>query len=414
SWLWPISVFDGILEPDNEDIKYYYPTNDLVTAPEILFFWVARMIMSGYEYRAELPFKNVYLTGIVRDQQRRKMSKSLGNSPDCLELIKTYGADGVRVGMLFCSPAGNDLLFDEALCEQGRNFSNKIWNAFRLVKGWQVDDGIDQPQESVAASKWFDAKLNETIASIDDHFSKFRMSDALMSGYKLIWDDFCSWYLEIIKPGYEQPVDKATYEEAIVYFESLMKLLHPFMPFISEEIWHLIAERKEGDDLIVANWPNANAADDKVLTDFDILVEVVTAVRNVRKQKNISPKEKLDLIIKESDDRTSPLDAVIVKLANLKGISHSMDRPDNAESLVIRSTEYFIPLADAIDVEAASGNLEEELKYTRGFLISVSKKLANKKFVDNAPAEVVEKERKKQLDAEARIKVLEGQLANLN
>ena len=414
SWLWPISVFDGILDPDNEDIKYYYPTNDLITAPDILFFWVARMIMSGYEHKNELPFKNVYLTGMVRDKQRRKMSKSLGNSPDCLELIETYGADGVRVGMLFCSPAGNDLLFDESLCEQGRNFSNKIWNAFRLMKGWEVDESIPQPAECVAANQWFETKLNQTTATIDDHFSKFRMSDALMSVYKLIWDDFCSWYLEIIKPAYEQPIDKATHEVAVSYLESLMKLLHPFMPFISEEIWHLISERKDGDDLIVAEWPEAKDFDNKVLSDFDLLIEVVTAVRNVRKEKNISPKEKLDLFIKESNDKADSLDAVIVKLANLNGISHSMDKPENAESLVIGSTEYFIPVANAIDVEVASNTLEEELKYTRGFLVSVSKKLENKNFVDNAPAEVVEKERKKQSDAEARIKVLEEQLANLN
>ncbi|PCH97578.1 MAG: valine--tRNA ligase [Bacteroidetes bacterium] len=414
SWLWPISVFNGILDPDNEDIKYYYPTNDLVTAPEILFFWVGRMIMSGYEYRGELPFKNVYLTGIVRDQKRRKMSKSLGNSPDCLELMKTFGADGVRVGMLFCSPAGNDLLFDEALCEQGRNFSNKIWNAFRLVKGWEVSDSISQPEESIAASKWFDAKLNQTISTIDDHFSKFRMSDALMSVYKLIWDDFCSWYLEIIKPAYEQPIDKSTYDEAIGYLEYLMKLLHPFMPFISEEVWHLIIERKDGEDLIVAEWPNAQTVNDQLLGDFERVVEVVTAVRNVRKKKNILPKDKLDLIVKESKDVNNSMDSVIVKLANLNGVTFTKDKPENAESLVIGSTEYFIPLAESIDAEAASGNLEEELKYTRGFLISVSKKLENKKFVDNAPAEVVEREKKKQSDAEARIKVLEQQLSNLN
>ncbi len=413
SWLWPISVFDGILDPDNKDIKYYYPTNDLVTAPEILFFWVARMIMSGYEYRGELPFKNVYLTGIVRDQQRRKMSKSLGNSPDCLELMETYGADGVRVGMLLCSPAGNDLLFDETLCEQGRNFANKIWNACRLMKGWEVSESISQPEESVAASKWFDAKINQSIATIDDHFSKFRISDALMSVYKLIWDDFCSWYLEIIKPGYEQPIDKTSHEEAKGYLETLMKLLHPFMPFISEEIWHLINERKEGEDLIVTDWPDVKDVDDKVLSDFELLVEVVAAIRNVRKEKNISLKEKLDLFIVESNDKTSSLDAVIIKLANLNGINRTMDKPENAESLVIRSTEYFIPLVNAIDVEAASDNLEEELKYTRGFLVSVTSKLGNKNFVDNAPAGVVEKERKKQSDAEARIKVLERQLENL-
>ena len=410
AWLWPISVFDGILEPDNDEIRYYYPTNDLVTAPEILFFWVARMIMSGYEYRGEKPFRNVYLTGIVRDQQRRKMSKSLGNSPDPLELMKKYSADGVRTGMLFCSPAGNDLLFDESLCEQGRNFCNKIWNSLRLIKSWEVDDKAEQEEVSALAVTWFKSRFNETLTIMNDHYSKFRISDALMSVYKLIWDDFCSWYLEAVKPGFEKPIDGKTYRETIEIFENLLKVLHPFMPFISEEIWHIVKERGEKESLVIEQWPVVGDIDGNLLKEFEESAELIKGLRTIRKKENIPFKEPIKLVVKMKEARSHPFDSLVAKLVNLESIAFSLDKPENSQTLVIGSVEYFIPIAGEIDTEAEADKLRSELEYTRGFLDAVQKKLNNEKFVNNAPESVVTIERKKQSEAEERILVLEEQL----
>ncbi|UII27246.1 valine--tRNA ligase [Fulvivirga maritima] len=413
SWLWPMSVFDGLNNPDNEDINYYYPTNDLVTAPEILFFWVARMIIAGYEYRGEKPFKNVYLTGIVRDKQRRKMSKSLGNSPDPLDLIKQYGADGVRTGMLFSSPAGNDLLFDEKLCEQGRNFSNKIWNAFRLVQGWEVDENLDGAANETAI-KWFKSRFNQTVTEVEDHFSKFRISDALMSIYKLIWDDYCSWYLEMIKPEFGQPIDAKTLEQTIIFNEQLMKILHPFMPFLSEELWHELRERDEKDCLIVAEWPKAEAIDEQLLSDAALAFEVVTNVRNIRTTKQISFKEALELKVKsEKFDTLKNFQFIIQKLANVSSVEQVTDSVEGALTFVVKADEFFIPVSGSIDVEKEKEELQKELEYTKGFLKSVDKKLSNERFVNNAPEQVVAMEQKKKADAEAKIKVLEESLANL-
>jgi valyl-tRNA synthetase len=408
-------VFDGIRHPDNEDIKYYYPTNDLVTAPEILFFWVARMIMAGLEYRHEVPFKNVYLTGIVRDKQGRKMSKSLGNSPDPIELIEKYGADGVRVGMLLTSPAGNDLPFDEILCEQGRNFSNKIWNALRLVKGWDADESMPQPEASKIAVDWFGHRMNDTLKNIEDHFDKYRISDALMSVYKLVWDDFCSWYLEMIKPPYQKSIDAVTLKATIGFFEELMRILHPFMPFITEEIWHHLAERNENECLMVAKMPSAGKADQKILTEFEFVREVIMGVRNVRKDKNIPNKDQISLFIKKNEGEKAQLafDPVVKKLCNLSELSYTEDKVEGAVSFIIRSTEYYIPLEGSVDVEAEIEKLESELKYTKGFLIGVDKKLSNERFVNNAPEDVVVKEKQKKADAEARIRVIEEQLITL-
>ncbi|MTI29928.1 valine--tRNA ligase [Xanthovirga aplysinae] len=414
SWLWPISVFNGINEPDNEEIKYYYPTNDLVTAPEILFFWVARMIIAGYEYRGELPFKNVYLTGIVRDKLGRKMSKSLGNSPDPLKLMEQYGADGVRTGMLFSSPAGNDLPFDEKLCEQGRNFSNKIWNAFRLVKGWEIDEKIDGAANRTAIN-WFESKFNSTLVEIEDHFSKYRISDALKATYKLIWDDFCSWYLEMVKPAYGQPIDRSTYEATINFFEQIIKVLHPFMPFLTEEIWHQIKEREDKDCLIVAQWPKANESNANILQKAELVFEVVSTVRNTRNEKQISPKEALSLSIKSNDPATyEQFGGIIRKLANISEINFVKEKVDGAIGFVIKSDEFFIPMDGMIDVEKEKENLTKELEYTKGFLKSVMKKLSNERFVNNAPEQVINNERKKQADAEAKIKAIEENLASLN
>lgn len=421
SWLWPMTVFDPHIIKNgwknaNADLKYYYPTNDLVTAPEILFFWVARMIIAGKEYTGLKPFTNVYLTGIVRDKLGRKMSKSLGNSPDPLDLIKKYGADGVRVGMLLSSPAGNDLLFDESSCEQGRNFWNKVWNAFRLIKGFEVAE-IDQPQSSKAAITWFDNKLSEQLEIIDDHYDKYRMSDALMATYKLVWDDFCAWYLEVIKPefinGKAQPIDKATYDSTIKYLESLLKVMHPFMPFITEEIWHLISEREERDCIIVAEWPGQIPfVDRKLLGEFEVCKELVTTIRNVRAQKQISPKEKLEVYEKSTADRMY-FDNVIVKLANLSAFKYTNEKVEGAFSLVIRTTEFYIPLANNLDVAEEKERLAKELEYNKGFLKSVQVKLANEKFVANARPEVIETERKKESDALSKIKAIEEQLASL-
>lgn len=415
SWLWPISVFDGIRNPDNEDIKYYYPTNDLVTAPEILFFWVARMIMAGLEYRNDIPFKNVYLTGIVRDKLGRKMSKQLGNSPDPIELINKHGADGVRVGMLLTSPAGNDLPFDEVLCEQGRNFNNKVWNAMRLVKGWQIDETLEPCEACKVSVNWFESKMNESINIIEDHYSKYRISDALMAVYKLIWDDFCSWYLEMIKPAYQHPIDPMTYKRTIGFFEELMKIAHPFIPFITEEIWHLLNERPESDSIMTAKLPKAGKIDQKLLDIFPIEEEVIMAIRKLRAEKNIPNKEAIELFIRKNNDEEADhtFDSIISKLCNISEIKYTEEKIAGASSFIVKSTEFFIPFSGSINVEDEIAKLEEELKYTKGFLISVEKKLSNERFVNNAPAAVVETEKKKQADAESRIRVIEEQIAAL-
>ena len=410
SSLWPISVFNGIMEPNNQEINYYYPTNDLVTAPEILFFWVARMILTGYEYRGACPFENVYLTGIVRDKQGRKMSKSLGNSPDPIELIKKYGADGVRVGMLLCSPAGNDLPFDESLCEQGRNFSNKIWNAFRLVKGWE-SAGIDQPKSSQIAINWFDSKLSETIKSINVNYDKFRISEVLMSVYKLVWDDFCSSYLEMIKPAYQKPIDNATLQVTLSYFEDILKLLHPFMPFISEEIWSLISERTSEERLIVTPWPKVNAIDSKILADEKFAAEVISGIRTIRKEKNIPNKDQIELFVKLNESIDQSFDSVITKLGNLSVLNYVDNKVEGALSFRVKSNEYYIPLAGAVNIEEEIATLTQELEYTKGFLNSVMNKLSNERFVKNAPEQVIANERKKQSDAEAKIKTIQEQLS---
>jgi valyl-tRNA synthetase len=418
SWLWPISVFDGFKNPNNADINYYYPTNDLVTAPEILFFWVARMIIAGYEYRKEKPFRNVYLTGIVRDKLGRKMSKSLGNSPDPLDLIDKYGADGVRVGMLLCSPAGNDLPFDESLCEQGRNFANKIWNAFRLVKGWEVDNNKTQTDANKTAIKWFEAKFNEQLEIINDNFSKYRISEALMATYKLVWDDYCAWYLEIIKPdfvnGKALPIDKTTYDTTITFFENLLKILHPFMPFITEEIWHLIKERNENDCIIIAEWPKEKEFDKNIIENFDTLIQLVAAVRNFRNQKGISPKEKLEVIqFSDKSDNYWEFNAIAIKLCNLSAFNYTEKKIEGAYSFLIKTLEFFIPLKGNIDTASEIERLTKELEYNKGFLASVLKKLSNEKFVNSAPEKVIEMERKKKSDAEAKIKLIEEQLSIL-
>lgn len=410
SWLWPISVFDGFKEPENKDINYYYPTNDIVTAPEILFFWVARMIIAGYKFRGQQPFKNVYLTGIVRDKQGRKMSKSLGNSPNPLDLIKEYGADGVRTGMLFSSPAGNDLLFDIKLCEQGRNFNNKLWNAFRLVKGWEVDDSLSG-ESNVTAIAWFDARFNQVLIELEDHFTKFRISDALLTVYKLVWDDFCSWYLEMVKPAYEQPIDRASYAATINFFEKLTKVLHPFMPFITEEIWQRIDKREVKDAIAVSSWPEKNDFDEKLLETASLVFEMVTSIRNVRNAKQISPKTPLQLFIKSQKNASYPIfEDSIKKLANLDTLEYVNEKVEGALSFVIQADEFFLPLEQELDLEKEKAEMEKELEYTRGFLAAVTKKLSNERFVSNAPAQVIEMENKKKADAEAKIKALEESL----
>ncbi|MAX80261.1 MAG: valine--tRNA ligase [Crocinitomicaceae bacterium] len=412
SWLWPISVFDGIRNPESEELNYYYPSNVLVTAPEILFFWVARMIIAGYEYKGDKPFDTVYLTGIVRDKQGRKMSKSLGNSPDPIGLIEQYGADGVRVGMLLTSPAGNDLPFDESLCEQGSKFSNKIWNALRLIKGWEVDGSIEQSPAAAKANAWFTNRFSEALAEIEDLFSKFRLSEALMTTYKLVWDDFCSWYLEMIKPEYQKPIDAKTIEEATAHFENIAKLLHPFMPFITEEIWHALRNRTEGDDIIVAQWPEKITVDAQLLVDFNAAVNVITEVRTFRKQQNVPNKEALKLIVKAEANNTA-FDVVVEKLCNLEALEYTNEKPESAYTFVANNTEYFIPLEGTIDVEAEKQKIQEELEYTKGFLNTVMKKLSNERFVNNAPEQVVAIEQKKKADAEEKIKVLEEKLSAL-
>jgi valyl-tRNA synthetase len=414
SWLWPVTSFDGINDPENTDIKYYYPTNDLITAPEILFFWVARMIIAGYEYRGQKPFGNVYLTGLVRDQQRRKMSKSLGNSPEPLDLIKKYGADGVRVGMLLCSPAGNDLLYDDSLPEQGRNFANKIWNAFRLVKSWKIDDNIGQPDYSAKSVEWMNEILKKSIIDIDRNFRKFRISEALMITYKLFWDEFSSWYLEIIKPQYQKPVDRITYEATISIFDKLMKLIHPFMPFITEEIWQLLLGRNDGESIMVTRIPEAKKFNKDLISGFESVKETISAVRTLRKEKGIQTKEKLELLI--LSDKTNPVAEflpVISKLCNLHDVKFVSEKQEGGSSFIVGTTEYFIPLEGKLDVGAELLKLKEELEYYRGFLISVLRKLENERFVQNAPASVLALERKKKRDAESRIKSLEERIKAL-
>jgi valyl-tRNA synthetase len=413
SWLWPMSVFNGVTNPENEEIKYYYPTYDLVTGPDILFFWVARMIISGYEYRDARPFENVYFTGLVRDKQRRKMSKSLGNSPDALELMKQYGADGVRVGLLLSSAAGNDLMFDEDLCQQGKNFANKIWNGFRLVKGWEVAD-LPQPEASKIGIAWYQSKFNQTLVEIEDHFSKYRISDALMAIYKLVWDDYSSSLLEIVKPAYQQPIDKTTFDQVIHIFEQNLKLLHPFMPFLTEEVWQHIAERTPEQALIIAEWPKAGDIDKHLISGFTFADEVISGIRTIRKEKNIPMKEALEVSVLNEGKISKDWDTVIRKLTNVSEISYTDAAVEGALSFRVKSNEYFIPISGAIDVEAEIAKIQEELKYTKGFLISVQKKLSNERFVNNAPEQVIAIERKKQADAEAKIETLEKSLASLS
>lgn len=413
SWLWPISVFDGIRNPENEDINYYYPTNDLVTGPDILFFWVARMIIAGYEYKGEKPFNNVYLTGLVRDKQRRKMSKSLGNSPDALKLIDDYGADGVRVGLLLSSAAGNDLMFDEALCQQGKGFANKIWNAFRLVKGWEVDETIPQPNSSAIAITWFEAKFQKTLVELEDHYGKYRLSDALMATYKLIWDDYASWLLEIVKPAYQQPIDSKTLKSVVAIFEDILKVLHPFMPFLTEEIWQYISERTPEDALIIAKWPESKPINEALISEFEFAQDVVSGIRNIRKEKNMAFKDAIGFYVINNENIANTFDEVIAKLGNLESIEFTNEAVDGALTFRVKSNEYFIPIAGAINVEEEIKKLTDELNYTEGFLKSVQKKLANERFVAGAPEQVIANERNKEADALAKIETLKASLASL-
>jgi valyl-tRNA synthetase len=412
SWLWPISVFNGINEPDNKEINYYYPTNDLVTAPEIIFFWVARMIMAGYEYRKEPCFHNVYFTGIVRDKLGRKMSKSLGNSPDPIELMEKYGADGVRMGMLLTSPAGNDLPFDESMCEQGRNFNNKIWNAFRLVKGWEVDNNIPQPESSKIAVEWFKSKLSETITELEDLFSKYRLSEALMQLYKLFWDEFSSWYLEIVKPAYQQPIDKVSYDATLCFFDDLLRLLHPFMPFITEELWQALYIREEGESLMISLQPNAGDTNKDLLSNFEDIKHIISGIRTIRLDKNIPNKEELELEVAGS--HMDSFNSIISKMCNLTSIKQVSEKKAGSAGFLVGTTEYSVPLSDNIDIEAELQKLETELFYTEGFLKSVQRKLSNEKFVQNAKPEIVENERKKQADAESKIALLKENIASIS
>ena len=414
SWLWPISLFDGIMNPDNEEFNYYYPTSDLVTGPDIIFFWVARMIMAGYEFTGKMPFKNVYYTGNVRDKLGRKMSKSLGNSPDPLDLIDRFGADGVRMGMMLAAPAGNDILFDEALCEQGRNFCNKIWNAFRLVQGWQVDKTAAQPETARLAVEWFNAKLRQSAAEIADLYSKYRLSEALMEVYHLFWDEFSSWFLEMVKPAYGSPIDVTTYEAVLEAFNHLLHLLHPFMPFITEELWQHLAERKEGESIMVSPQTIAVPAegDDAILAQIEMMKNVVAGVRAIRNTKNISPREVLDLQVIAANP-IAALDSLVVKMANVNGVVVVEAKGEGVSSFMVGTTEYAVPLGGLIDVEAEIAKAEAELKHLEGFLNGVKKKLSNERFVNNAPAAVVELERKKQSDAESKIATLKETIASL-
>ncbi len=413
SWLWPISVFDGIRNPDNPEINYYYPTNDLVTAPEILFFWVARMIIAGYEYRDEKPFQNVYLTGIVRDKQRRKMSKSLGNSPDPLDLIDQYGADGVRVGMLLSSPAGNDLMFDQDLCQQGSGFVNKIWNAYRLVSGWSVSDEVSQSDSDDKAIEWYTNKFQRALAEIEDHYGKYRISDALMTTYKLIWDDFCSWFLEWIKPQYGAAISAKTYAQVIALFEDNLKILHPFVPFVSEEIWQKLADRTKEQALIVAKWPELKSPNTELIHEFEHIKEVVSGIRSLRKDKNISFKETVDLTINDVAKIGDYYETAVTKLCNVAEVHYADVAPEGALSFRVKSNEYFVPVAGHVDLDQEREKLSQELNYTEGFLKSVRGKLSNARFVDNAPEAVVAAERQKEADALAKIKTIKTALETL-
>ncbi|MCB0472843.1 MAG: valine--tRNA ligase [Flavobacteriaceae bacterium] len=413
SWLWPISVFDGIRFPENDEIKYYYPTNDLVTAPDILFFWVARMIMSGYEYRGDKPFSNVYFTGLVRDKQGRKMSKQLGNSPDALKLIEEFGADAVRVGLLLSSAAGNDLLFDEALCQQGKAFANKIWNAFRLVKGWEVDTNLQQPESAQVALHWFESKMQQTLLQIEDHYSKYRISDALMETYKLIWNDFCSWLLEMVKPGYGEPIDKKTFDRVIALFEDILIILHPFMPFLTEEIWQLIEERSPEHALIIASWPQMKNGDTSIIAEFDFAADIISEIRTIRKEKNLPFKDRIALVVINKEKASTTFDPIIIKLGNIDTLTYTDAAVDGALTFRVKSNEYFIPVSGSINVQEEIAKLTEELNYTEGFLKSVQQKLANERFVNNAPEQVVDLERQKEADALAKIKTLKSGLESL-
>jgi valyl-tRNA synthetase len=412
SWLWPISVFNGLTQPNNPEINYYYPTNDLVTAPEIMFFWVARMAIAGYEYMGQQPFKNVYYTGIVRDKLGRKMSKSLGNSPDPIDLINQYGADGVRVGVLISSPAGNDLPFDSSQCEQGRNFTNKIWNAYRLVSSWEVSE-IEQPLSSKVAIEWFDSRFAQVLSEINSNFDKFRISDALMSTYKLVWDDFCSWYLEMIKPGYQQPIDRQTLEHTLDFFERILKIMHPFTPFVSEELYHALRERQPGDDIVIAEWPAVQEVSSSALAQFAFNEKVITQLRNIRKQNNIATKIKMELYIKADASRASDADSIIVKMGNLSVLEYVQDKVAQSNSFIVDGIEFFVPFGEQIDLEAEKKKLEEELHYTKGFLKSVQSKLQNEKFMAGAPDAVVANERNKEADALNKIAILEEKLKSL-
>ncbi len=412
SWIWPIALFNGIINPGNEEMKYYYPTADLVTGPDIIFFWVARMIMAGYEYEQEKPFKNVYFTGIVRDGKGRKMSKSLGNSPDPLHLIDKYGADGVRMGMMLAAPAGNDILFDEALCEQGRNFNNKIWNSFRLIKGWDVDANIETPEIAKLANMWFESKLNKSIKDIDELFTKYKLSEALMEIYRLFWDEFSSWYLELIKPEFGKPIDAETYGCVLRYFETLLKLLHPFMPFITEELWQAMEVRNEGESIMYQRIPQDDYISEGLLDDIEIVKEVISDVRAIRAQKNIALKEQLELhVIGRSP--VESYNSIICKMCNISEVNEVESHAEGSASFMVRTTEFSIPLSGAIDVEEEIKKLEAELKHKRGFLMGVTKKLSNERFVNNAPDEVVALEKKKQADAESIIKSLEETIQSL-
>lgn len=410
SWLWPISVFDGINNPDNTEIQYYYPTSDLVTGPDIIFFWVARMIMSGYEYRNQECFKNVYFTGIVRDKIGRKMSKQLGNSPDPIELMKQFGADGVRMGMLLTAPAGNDLLYDDSLCEQGRNFNNKIWNAFRLVKGWEVAD-VEQSESAKIAIEWFEAQLSKTLLEVEDLFGKYRLSEALMTVYKLFWDEFSSWFLEMIKPAYQHPIDQATYNATLGFFDSLLKMLHPFMPFITEELWQALETRQTGESIMVQLMPKANAVNEKLMADFEKTKEIIAGIRTIRLQKNIPNKESLQLQI--IGGHNADFDAVISKLCNLESLVKVTEKSPNAVSFLSGTTEYAVPMGSLINAEEEIRKMEDEIVYLEGFIQSVMKKLSNERFVQNAKPEIVETERKKQADAESKIASLRESIAGM-
>ena len=412
SWLWPISVFDGIRNPDNEEINYYYPTNDLVTGPDILFFWVARMIVAGYEFKGKRPFENVYLTGLVRDKQRRKMSKSLGNSPDALKLIDDYGADGVRVGLLLSAAAGNDLMFDEELCNQGKSFANKIWNAFRLVKGWEVAD-IEQPESSRLALDWYKAKFQKALAEMEDNYSKYRLSDVLMTSYKLIYDDFCGWLLEMIKPAYGQPIDRTTFDAVVITFEDNLKVLHPFMPFLTEEIWQFMAKRNTDEALIISKYPEQTSSDSKLIEDFELVKDAVSGIRTIRKEKNIAFKDTIALSVINNENLDISYNSVISKMGNISDLQTVDAAIEGALTFRVKSNEYFIPMDGAINVEEEIEKLTEELKYTEGFLKSVQKKLSNERFVNNAPAQVVGSEKKKEADALAKIETINKSLKSL-